>query len=752
MHSAFKKRFMAVVTAVTLCMSMLSGMVYADARYSDIKSDDVSEAVAVLSSLGIVNGYSDGTFRTDKTLTRAEFSKLAVLTEGKADEVTSNSYRTLFDDVTASYWALGYINLAYKDGLVSGYGDGNFGPDDSVNCAQAVTIVLRLLGYTTDDIGYFWPQDYIAKASDIGILDGISAGAYDPLTRGEAALMLYASLRLDTTSGDTFVSTIASSAIENVVILDNNAEADDGSAGNAKIYSSGSTEYYEQKIVIDESLVGMRGTILLNESGHVSGFVPDDSSTKVVSVESATASGFTTTTGAEYTMSGSTPVIYQGEATTYSNAYYNLAAQGSLRIYYNATGSINLLVTSYTATDEAVIAGTKNSILSILEDDFNLNSGRYTLYKNGVEAKDEDLEQYDVAIYDSSTSSLLVSNVKITGYIEDITPSIEAAETVTVCGNEFTVLESAQSQLANFSADSKVTLLLTTDGRVAGVYSPSTVTANMVGVLESTGSSAVVTLLNGITLTGAISSDTADDMVGHLVTAAYTSSGKLGVSSYSGDTTSSGLCVEAKTLGSLELAPDIKIFDQVGNDGYILEITLSDILVSTVPSSGINFYTTNTAGKVNLLVLDDVTGNCYTYGVVNVGTKTTTTGKQSTATANKAVSVTYGNDKETDYYIANTTTIKDGAIGGVAGSPDGEAAGIIKLSKADGITRSDFDGDDNITIDGVVYPISDDVVVYNDTLETWTTLSAVKAFTDSFTVYYDKTASTGGQIRVICAY
>ena len=747
-----KKRFMAAVMALALCVTTLVGMGSANAGYSDVNSENVSEAVAVLSSLGIVNGYSDGTFKPDKTLTRAEFSKLAVLTEGKADSVSPNSYRTLFNDVTASHWALGYINLAYSDGLVSGYGDGRFGPDDAVTCAQAVTIALRLLGYTTADIGYFWPQDYMTKGSDLGILDGISAGAYDFLTRGEAALMLYAVLQLDTTSGNAYVSTIASSTMSGVVILDNDAEAEDGSTGNAKIYISGSTAYYEQTNVIESSLVGMRGTLLLNKYGCVSGFLPDGSATKVVSVESVTATGFTTTTGAKYTVSGSTPVIYQGEATTYANAYYSLTSQGSLRIYYNSTGSINLLVTSYTATDEAVVASTKNEILSSLEDDFSLTSGSYTLYKNGVKAEDEDLEQYDVAMYDSSTASLLVSSDKITGYIEDISPSIAAADSVTVCGQEFTVLESAQAQLANFSADSKVTLLLTADGRVAGAYSPSTVTADMIGILEKTGSSGEISLLNGLILTGKISSDSADDLVGTLVWASYTTASSLTVTSYSGNTTTAKLSVAAKTLGSLELAPDVKIFDQVGDDGYVLEISFSDILVSTVAASGINYYTTNTAGKVDVLVLSDVTGDCYTYGIVNVGTKTTTTGNSSTATANRAVSVTYGNGEETEYYIANTSTINDGVAGGVAGTASGKAAGIVKLSKVENVTRSQFGGEDSVTADGIVYQISDDVVVYNDTLETWTTLSAAKAFTDNFTLYYDKTATTGGQIRVIFAY
>lgn len=53
------------------------------------------------------------------------------------------------------------MNLAQSEGLISGYGNGRFGPDDPVTIGQAVTIVLRLMGYGEEDVGPFWPQDYL---------------------------------------------------------------------------------------------------------------------------------------------------------------------------------------------------------------------------------------------------------------------------------------------------------------------------------------------------------------------------------------------------------------------------------------------------------------------------------------------------------------------------------------------------------------------------------------------------------------
>ena len=133
-----------------------------------MSGEELSEAVEVLSGLGIVSGYSDGSYHPDDALTRAQFCKLAILTEGHGDQARGSAYRTRFSDVPGGGWAAPYINLACEEGLVSGYGDGRFGPDDPVTVGQAVTVVLRLLGYTAEEIGPFWPEDYLNKAGARG--------------------------------------------------------------------------------------------------------------------------------------------------------------------------------------------------------------------------------------------------------------------------------------------------------------------------------------------------------------------------------------------------------------------------------------------------------------------------------------------------------------------------------------------------------------------------------------------------------
>ena len=168
-----RQRILTLLLAAGVCLGIIGSFVPSAQAFSDVGDGQLAEAVEVLSGLGIVSGYSDGSYHPGDTLTRAQFCKLAVLAEGNGDQVTGSAYRTLFSDVPASNWAAPYVNLAYEEGLVAGYGDGTFGPDDGVTAGQAATIVLHMLGYENDDIGPFWPEDYMEKAASLGLLDGI---------------------------------------------------------------------------------------------------------------------------------------------------------------------------------------------------------------------------------------------------------------------------------------------------------------------------------------------------------------------------------------------------------------------------------------------------------------------------------------------------------------------------------------------------------------------------------------------------
>ena len=74
---------------------------------------------------------------------------------------------TIFPDVKPVYWASAYINLAAKGKqIISGYPDGKFYPARTVTCGQAVSILVRLLGYTADEVGGIFPDSYMLEAKE----------------------------------------------------------------------------------------------------------------------------------------------------------------------------------------------------------------------------------------------------------------------------------------------------------------------------------------------------------------------------------------------------------------------------------------------------------------------------------------------------------------------------------------------------------------------------------------------------------
>ena len=138
---------MKKLLALMLSMAMVFTIGTSVMAYSDIEEGTcVSEAVTVLSNLDILNGYEDGTFKPEATITRAEMAKIVCETLGYYG---MGSDKTPFDDVEPKHWAAGYINTAASLGIINGYGDGKFGPEDTVTYEQAVKMVVCALGYET---------------------------------------------------------------------------------------------------------------------------------------------------------------------------------------------------------------------------------------------------------------------------------------------------------------------------------------------------------------------------------------------------------------------------------------------------------------------------------------------------------------------------------------------------------------------------------------------------------------------------
>ena len=119
-------------------------------RYSDVAATSwYNTAVSTLSSMGIITGYPDGTFRPNAAITRAEFAAIAAHFDNDGDKTAAK-----FSDI-ATHWAKDEISIAYNNGWITGYPDGTFGPQRDITRAETMTLVNRVLNRqpeTEDDL------------------------------------------------------------------------------------------------------------------------------------------------------------------------------------------------------------------------------------------------------------------------------------------------------------------------------------------------------------------------------------------------------------------------------------------------------------------------------------------------------------------------------------------------------------------------------------------------------------------------
>ncbi|MHB1167177.1 MAG: S-layer homology domain-containing protein, partial [Carboxydocellales bacterium] len=174
------KRIVSFITATAFLISSIAPAFAAD----------VTTSISRLGALGVVKGYNAAAtdFKPEQNITRAEFAAVAVRLLGLEAAEGAAKGATKFKDVTSSSWASGYINLAVGNGVIKGYPNGTFNPEANVTYAEAFAMLVRVLGYEPVVQGN-WPTNYIGKASQLGLLDGVTLSDYNgAATRGNVFL------------------------------------------------------------------------------------------------------------------------------------------------------------------------------------------------------------------------------------------------------------------------------------------------------------------------------------------------------------------------------------------------------------------------------------------------------------------------------------------------------------------------------------------------------------------------------------
>jgi hypothetical protein len=191
------KKVVNSVLASALALTV-APMAFAAEQATNTEAPKVDESlqkvVNRLNALGLVAGYGNGDFGVDKTITRAEFATLVVRMRGLEQGAKLAQYQSNFTDVKTSDWFAGFVNVAAGQEIVKGFPNKTFKPQNQVTYAEAVTMIIRALGYEPSVKGV-WPNNMIAKASELNIAKSITT-PNNAATRGDIFKMMDNALRV----------------------------------------------------------------------------------------------------------------------------------------------------------------------------------------------------------------------------------------------------------------------------------------------------------------------------------------------------------------------------------------------------------------------------------------------------------------------------------------------------------------------------------------------------------------------------
>ncbi|MBQ8300082.1 MAG: S-layer homology domain-containing protein [Clostridia bacterium] len=179
------------VCMLMICLIMCFSSITLAANFYDVKGTVYEGVVNRIARLGIINGISETAFAPNKGITRAELAKMIVFTKGLQTYADTSKLNSPFKDAKG-HWAENYIAVAAEIGLLKGYDDGTFRPDQEVSYAEVIAIILRVLGYVNIDEtqGNTWYFGYTKRMYEIELDKGVPAfkNIEAPAKRGDVAI------------------------------------------------------------------------------------------------------------------------------------------------------------------------------------------------------------------------------------------------------------------------------------------------------------------------------------------------------------------------------------------------------------------------------------------------------------------------------------------------------------------------------------------------------------------------------------
>ena len=172
------KKFLSLVLALAMTLSLVTISAGAKdfADSDELSGEQYEEAVNVMSEMGIIDGYASGDFQPQGTLTRGAAAKIiACMMLGKTTAEALGTQAAPFKDVPAGSTFAGYIAYCVESGLIDGYADGTFRPQNTLTGFAFLKMLLTALGYDSSIEGYTgtnWTVNVAGRATQIGLTDG----------------------------------------------------------------------------------------------------------------------------------------------------------------------------------------------------------------------------------------------------------------------------------------------------------------------------------------------------------------------------------------------------------------------------------------------------------------------------------------------------------------------------------------------------------------------------------------------------
>ncbi len=380
-----------------------------------------------------------------------------------------------------------------------------------------------------------------------------------------------------------------------------------------------------------------------------------------------------------------------------------------------------------------------------------------TVYQNGEASSSAALNQYDVYYYYQGSSTLWIYTNRVSGKITELSPSAASPTSVTVAGTTYQIGSSAAayqlSALSGGKTGSVVTLLLGMDGSVVSVLTGSAVDAVYYGMVESSekvvakgGNAVVQTNVTVLCTDGTAKTFTvdkaADYKTGRLVSV-NVSEGSVTIKTLTEKHTSGKVNSTATKLGELSFADNVEILD-TSSEGTAAAVDVSRLAGMSLDSDDIRYYGLNEEGQIEYLILDDVTGDLWTYAYLSQ------VDDQSQETS-ILVNYTYWVDgvQQTLRSSGISYPVETGGIA-IAYESDGS---IRTMQRMKSVKLTALSGGWAMA-SNQKYAVADNVQVYlrKNGFYYLTTLSAVNAEDYTLTGWYNNSSnSTGRQIRIIIA-